>query len=102
MTPYEGETNWETLLNLTPTSTPDNPFDGLFNNHAFKQGDASNSFSPSRIAQTASDLAWKTILGSTVHVESLGNVDVARLLREIWKRGGGDIVSVLLTHLEVC
>ena len=51
------------------------------------------SMSPSRIAQIGQDLAWKTILNSMVDVESVGEVSVAKLLHEVWKRGGGDLVS---------
>jgi hypothetical protein len=50
--------------------------------------------SPSKIAQFGSDLAWRTILGSVVEVEGVGEVGVARVLQEVWKRGGGDVVSV--------
>ncbi len=51
------------------------------------------SYSPGRIAQYGSDLAWKTILSSVVEVESVGATGVARVLQEVWKRGGGDAVS---------
>ncbi|RSH87262.1 hypothetical protein EHS25_003171 [Saitozyma podzolica] len=50
--------------------------------------------SPSKIAQFGSDLAWRTILGSVVEVEGVGEVGVARVLQEVWKRGGGDVVSL--------
>lgn len=39
------------------------------------------------------DLAWKTILASQVEVESVGQVGVAKVLQEVWRRGGGDQVS---------
>jgi hypothetical protein len=55
--------------------------------------DASFALSPSRIAQSAMDLAWRTILASVVNVEGVGDVGVATVLHEIWKRGGGDTVS---------
>jgi len=48
---------------------------------------------PSRIAQAATDLACKTILGSVIEIESVGEVGVCRVLQEVWKRGGGEIVS---------
>jgi len=48
---------------------------------------------PGRIAQAATDLAWKTILGSVIEIESVGEVGVCRVLQEVWKRGGGDTVS---------
>ena len=46
-----------------------------------------------RIAQVATDLAWKTILGSVIEIESVGEVGVCRVLQEVWKRGGGETVS---------
>ncbi|ORY32827.1 hypothetical protein BCR39DRAFT_557390 [Naematelia encephala] len=48
---------------------------------------------PNRIAQFTSDLAWRTILGSVIEVEGVGEVGVGRVLHEVWKRGGGDVVS---------
>ena len=48
--------------------------------------------SPGRLAQSATDIAWKTILSSVVDVEGVGEVGVCRVLQEIWKRGGGDMV----------
>jgi hypothetical protein len=48
---------------------------------------------PGRIAQVATDLAWKTILGSVIEIESVGEVGVCRVLQEVWKRGGGETVS---------
>jgi len=51
------------------------------------------AFSPDLIAHFGSDLAWKTILSSVVEVEGVGETSVARLLQEVWKRGGGDAVS---------
>jgi hypothetical protein len=102
MQAWEQEPSWDTLLNLTPSSPRDNPFDSLFDldtkpGEMFKMaGDASSSFlSPGRVAQMGQDMAWKTILQSAVHVESIGDVSVARLLKEIWKRGGGDVVSAV-------
>jgi hypothetical protein len=54
---------------------------------------------PGRIAHFGLDLAWKTILGSVVDVEGVGQVGAVRVLQEIWKRGGGDAVSLkLLFH----
>jgi len=49
--------------------------------------------SANKIAQMGEEIAWKTILGSVVEVEAVGGVTVARLLQEVWKRGGGDTVS---------
>ena len=46
-----------------------------------------------RLAQAATDLAWKTILGSVIEIESVGEVGVSRVLQEVWKRGGGETVS---------
>lgn len=57
-------------------------------------------FYPTRIAQSATDLAWKTILSSVVDVEGVGEVGVAKVLQEIWKRGGGDIVSLLAKRIH--
>ena len=45
-----------------------------------------------RFVQSAADMAWKTILGSVVEVEGVGEIGVCRVLQEIWKRGGGDMV----------
>lgn len=59
-----------------------------------KVEDLSGILSPGRIAQAGSDLAWRTILGSVVDVEGVGEVGVARVLQEVWRRGGGDAVSV--------
>jgi hypothetical protein len=52
--------------------------------------------SPGRIAQFGSDLAWKTILGSVVEVEGVGEVGVCRVLLEVWKRGGGETVGCMV------
>jgi len=49
---------------------------------------------PTDIAQFGSDLAWKTIMGSVVDVAGVGEVGVARVLQEVWKRGGGDAVCL--------
>lgn len=49
---------------------------------------------PSRIAQFGSDLAWKTILASVVDVDGVGEIGVCKVLQEVWKRGGGEIVSI--------
>lgn len=46
------------------------------------------------LASYGSDLAWKTILNSVVEVEGVGEVTVVRVLQEIWRRGGGDTVSI--------
>jgi hypothetical protein len=54
-----------------------------------------NLASPRKIAPLGSDLAWRTILGSVVDVEGVGDIGVARVLQEVWKRGAGDVVSVL-------
>jgi hypothetical protein len=48
---------------------------------------------PGSVATFGHDLAWKTILGSMVDVEGVGEVGVVRVLQEVWKRGGGDAVS---------
>ncbi|WOO81173.1 uncharacterized protein LOC62_03G004703 [Vanrija pseudolonga] len=37
--------------------------------------------------------AFKALLTKTVDVEGVGSVGVARILLEVWKRGGGDIVT---------
>ena len=54
--------------------------------------------SPGSIARLGSDLAWKTILGSVVEVEGVGEVDVTKVLIEVWRRGGGDVVSGIRTR----
>ena len=56
-------------------------------------GTAVASLSPDQLAQFSADLAWKTILSSIVEVEGVGETSVARVLQEIWQRGGGDAVS---------
>ena len=48
-----------------------------------------------RLAQLGSDVPWKTILSSVVEVENVGEISVARVLQEVWKRGGGEVVSSL-------
>ena len=62
---------------------------------------------PETMARFGSDLAWKTILGSVVDVDGVGEIDVTKVMLEVWRRGGGDIVSArrpicstitLLTH----
>ncbi|KAL1411424.1 hypothetical protein Q8F55_002380 [Vanrija albida] len=37
--------------------------------------------------------AFKALLTKTVDVEGVGSVGVARILLEVWKRGGGDVVT---------
>ncbi|RSH94140.1 hypothetical protein EHS25_003943 [Saitozyma podzolica] len=49
-----------------------------------------NLASPRKVAQFGSDLAWRTILSSVVEVDGVGELGVARVLQEVWKRGGGD------------
>ncbi|WWD17216.1 hypothetical protein CI109_101654 [Kwoniella shandongensis] len=51
------------------------------------------SFTPARIVQLGADLAWKTALASVVEVEGVGQVALSRILQEIWKRGGGDVIT---------
>lgn len=90
-----------TDLHLPAHSLSSSPSHALLNSHTNSAAssskhtlnDLSNTLSPSRIAQNATDLAWKTILASVVDVEGVGEVGVARVLHEIWKRGGGDVVS---------
>lgn len=108
----QSQQSWESLLNLdncfTPVSARDNPLSPKLpssrkmNYEQMSQVGSSSrpilngptpSMSPSRIAQIGQDLAWKTILNSMVDVESVGEVSVAKLLHEVWKRGGGDLVS---------
>ncbi|WVW83995.1 hypothetical protein I302_106020 [Kwoniella bestiolae CBS 10118] len=49
--------------------------------------------SPARVIQLGTDLAWRTALASVVEVEGVGQVTVARILQEVWRRGGGEIVT---------
>ncbi|KAK8864486.1 hypothetical protein IAR55_001736 [Kwoniella newhampshirensis] len=51
------------------------------------------SFTPARIVQLGADLAWKTALASVVEVDGVGQVALSRILQEIWKRGGGDVIT---------
>ncbi|RSH83645.1 hypothetical protein EHS25_005549 [Saitozyma podzolica] len=55
-----------------------------------------NLASPRKVAQFGSDLAWRTILSSVVEVDGVGELGVARVLQEVWKRGGDG--SVALAH----
>ncbi|WVQ80782.1 hypothetical protein IAT38_002887 [Cryptococcus sp. DSM 104549] len=41
------------------------------------------------------DLEWRTVLSSVVDVDGVGQVEVIRVLQEVWKRGGGDSVTAL-------
>lgn len=99
---WSADPSWESLLNFTPGTPCDDPFE---NKNIFKftdsgAGPSSNAMSGNKIAQMGEEIAWKTILGSVVEVEAVGGVTVARLLQEVWKRGGGDAVSPLL--LSTC
>jgi hypothetical protein len=91
---WSADPSWESLLNFTPGTPCDDPFENKnifkFNNDA---GPSSAAMSGNKIAQMGEEIAWKTILGSVVEVEAVGGVTVARLLQEVWKRGGGDAVS---------
>ncbi|ORX35785.1 hypothetical protein BD324DRAFT_657237 [Kockovaella imperatae] len=49
--------------------------------------------SPGTIARFGADLAWKTILGSVVEVEGVGEIEVTKVMLEVWRRGGGDVVT---------
>lgn len=90
---------FDDILSSTPTvmsrshSDPAGDSRQGLNTHASPSGAASTSFSPGRVAQYGSDLAWKTILSSVVEVEGVGETSVVRVLQEIWKRGGGDSVG---------
>lgn len=94
---WPAEPSWESLLNFTPGSPRDDPFE---NKNIFKMnsdaGPSARALSGNKIAQMGEEMAWKTILGTVVEVEAVGGVPVAKLLQEIWKRGGGDAVSLLL------
>ncbi|WRT66461.1 uncharacterized protein IL334_003420 [Kwoniella shivajii] len=48
---------------------------------------------PARALQLGPDLAWRTALASVVAVDGVGEVTVARVLQEIWRRGGGELVT---------
>ncbi|OCF38713.1 hypothetical protein I317_07498 [Kwoniella heveanensis CBS 569] len=48
---------------------------------------------PPRVVQFGADLAWRTALASVVEVEGVGQVTVASVLQEIWRRGGGELVT---------
>lgn len=121
-TPYSGMAGmgWDGLINfdsVTPQRTPSKlagagfhaatagspkPNLGQAMSRALsepgEQKDAAATLRPgilhgtARFAQSATDMAWKTILGSVVDVEGVGEVGVSRVLQEIWKRGGGDMV----------
>jgi hypothetical protein len=55
----------------------------------------------SKFMKMGSDLAWKTILASQVEVEGVGQVSVSKVLQEVWKRGGGDMVCLSLFEVTV-
>ena len=48
---------------------------------------------PGKKVSCSSDSTWKTVLSSLVMVEGVGEMSVARVLQELWRHGGGDIVS---------
>jgi hypothetical protein len=94
---------WESLLNfdnIEPVkSNP--PFEATFT----LEGDTVVSTSPQNrlltpkkglaLERTASSSeAWRLALNRTVDVEGIGQVGVARILSEVWKRGGPLAVSV--------
>lgn len=100
---WSADPSWESLLNFTPGTPCDDPFENKnifkFNNDA---GPSSAAMSGNKIVQMGEEIAWKTILGSVVEVEAVGGVTVARLLQEVWKRGGGDAVSLPTNCTELC
>ena len=97
---WSADPSWESLLNFTPGTPCEDPFDNKdifkFSDavHGHGAGPSSNALSGNKIAQMGEEMAWKTILGTVVDVEAVGGVPVAKLLQEIWKRGGGDAVSL--------
>ncbi|WVQ99608.1 hypothetical protein IAU59_006744 [Kwoniella sp. CBS 9459] len=48
---------------------------------------------PSQVIQFGADLAWRTALASVVEVDGVGQVTVASVLQEVWRRGGGELVT---------
>jgi hypothetical protein len=94
---------WDGLLDFKPKGGPQTMTRGHTHEHARGSHGGSAKMTlgvipppaigPGKIAQFGSDLAWKTILGSVVDVEGIGEVGVVRVLQEIWKRGGGDAVG---------
>jgi len=92
---WSADPSWESLLNFTPGTPCDDPFENknIFKYSSVDAGPSSTAMSANKIAQMGEEIAWKTILGSVVEVEAVGGVTVARLLQEVWKRGGGDTVS---------
>ncbi|WVF71262.1 hypothetical protein IAT40_006065 [Kwoniella sp. CBS 6097] len=48
---------------------------------------------PARVIQFGADLAWRTALASVVEVDGVGQVTVASVLQEVWRRGGGELVT---------
>ncbi|WWC89234.1 uncharacterized protein L201_004152 [Kwoniella dendrophila CBS 6074] len=48
---------------------------------------------PTRVVQLGADLAWRTALASVVEVDGVGQITVARILQEVWRRGGGELVT---------
>ncbi|KAK4690020.1 hypothetical protein P7C73_g81, partial [Tremellales sp. Uapishka_1] len=78
---------------LQCNSTPSAHEAASSSNSPFGMRSPRRFLSPGRIARSATDLAWKTILGSQVEVEGVGQVSVTKVLGEVWKRGGGDVVT---------
>lgn len=61
-------------------------------NTPLKTSNASQQHTMERTA-SGNDQTWRTILNQTLDVEGVGNVAVARILTEVWKRGGPAAVS---------
>ncbi|WWC70078.1 uncharacterized protein I206_104024 [Kwoniella pini CBS 10737] len=76
-----------------------NPSKSSTESFSFQQNtSASHSLPPvnmtsPRVIQLGTDLAWRTALASVVDVEGVGQVTVARVLQEVWRRGGGELVT---------
>lgn len=44
---------------------------------------------------SGSEHGWRVLLNRNLDVEGMGSIGVARLMSEVWKRGGPEAVSVL-------
>jgi hypothetical protein len=59
------------------------------------------SFAQGRAMANGNGLAWKTILASQVDVDGVGQIGVARVLQEVWTRGGGEQVRLDVIHTGI-
>lgn len=96
---------WESLLNFD-SYDPGRPFEAavplvkLEGESVLVSPQASRLTTPSKKGiglerSVSSSEAWRLALNRTVDVEGAGRVGVARILSEVWKRGGPVAVSAM-------